>query len=39
MSALLLKCEHCRWERLAMSARADAKAVREHAKTHEKRAK
>lgn len=38
MSALLLKCPHCDWERVAMSARHDAKVRREHAKTHEVKA-
>lgn len=34
MSALLLACPHCPWERLAMNAKHDAKVLREHAKTH-----
>lgn len=39
MSALLLTCPHCGWERVSMSARADMKAREAHAKTHEKESK
>lgn len=30
----LLTCQHCGWERVAMSPRADAKARKTHAETH-----
>ena len=38
MTAVVLRCPHCPWERLAMTPKHDARVTREHAKTHEEKA-